>query len=63
MQRAVENLPERRCLVYKIVRQQGMSYADVASASDVTKKTLENQMGRALNFLRGRLSPFKSVFS
>ena len=58
MQQAVEALPERRRLVYRLVRQQGMSYAEVADILDIASKTVENQMGRALKTLRERLSKF-----
>jgi len=56
LRQAVEELPERQRLVYKMVRNRDMSYAEVAAALDITKKTVENQMGRALKHLHERLS-------
>jgi RNA polymerase sigma-70 factor (ECF subfamily) len=61
MRQAVEALPERRRLVYRMVRQQGMSYAETAEVLDIAPKTVENQMGRALKTLRERLSKFAST--
>jgi RNA polymerase sigma-70 factor (ECF subfamily) len=61
MQQAVEALPERRRLVYRMVRQQGMSYAETAEVLGIAPKTVENQMGRALKMLRERLSKFASA--
>lgn len=59
MQRAIEELPARRRLVYTMVRQQDMTYVEVAAALDISSKTVENQMGRALKVLRARLSAFR----
>lgn len=56
LRQAIEELPERRRLVYRMVRNRNMSYAEVAAALDITRKTVENQMGRALKHLRERLS-------
>lgn len=58
MQQAVEALPSRRRLVYQMARHQGMSYAEIAAALDISVKTVENQMGRALKLLRERLADF-----
>lgn len=61
MDQAIEELPERRRLVYRMARQQGMSYAEIAIALDISTKTVENQIGRALKFLRKRLSGFLTI--
>lgn len=61
MEQAVADLPERRRLVYTMIRHQNMSYAEVAAALNISKKTVENQMGRAMKFLRERLATFRSV--
>lgn len=61
MQQAIEELPERRRLVYRMARQQGMSYEEIAAALEITQKTVENQMGRALKTLRERLSAFATM--
>lgn len=58
MRQAVEALPERRRLVYTMARQEGMSYVEIADVLDIAPKTVENQMGRALKFLRKQLSTF-----
>jgi RNA polymerase sigma-70 factor (ECF subfamily) len=34
-----------------------MSYAEIAEALDISVKTVENQMGRALRELRSKLRP------
>lgn len=61
MEEAVAALPKRRRLVYQMVRQQGMSYAEVAAVLDIAPKTVENQMGRALKTLRKQLSEYAAL--
>lgn len=58
---AVEELPERRRLVYQLARHQGMSYKEIAAVLEIAPKTVENQMGRALKTLRRRMAEFASI--
>lgn len=58
---AVESLPERRRMVYCMVRRHGMSYAEVSDSLDIATKTVENQMGRALKTLRDRLEEYSAT--
>lgn len=58
MKQAVENLPERRRLIYRMAHHHDMSYAEIASALDIAPKTVENQIGRALKALRAHLARF-----
>ena len=57
---AVESLPERRGLIYCMVRRHGMSYAEVSDSLDIAPKTVENQMGRALKTLRDWLKEYST---
>lgn len=59
--RAVEALPRRTRLVFSLSRDQGLTYAQIARTLDVSVKTVESQMGRALKLLRQRLAPFLSI--
>ena len=61
MEQAVEALPNRRRLIYRMARHQGMSYAEIAAALGISAKTVENQMGRALKLLRERLADFSRL--
>ncbi len=58
MQQAIEALPERRRCIYKMSRHEGKSYAEIAAALGISPKTVENQIRRALKFLRVRLATF-----
>jgi RNA polymerase sigma-70 factor (ECF subfamily) len=53
---AVADLPARCREVFELSRVQGLSYAEIARSLDISTKTVENQMGKALRVLRGRLA-------
>lgn len=54
--RAIDQLPPRRRMVFLLHRQHDLTYVEVAQTMGITRKTVENQMGRALKFLRQRLN-------
>lgn len=52
----IGELPPRRRSIFLLSRRHGLTYAEIAVALDISIKTVETQMGRALQFLRGRFS-------
>ncbi|MEP6619126.1 MAG: RNA polymerase sigma-70 factor [bacterium] len=56
---AVERLPDRCRLVFTLHREQGLSYREVAAVMDISPKTVDVQMGRALKALRKSLGAFR----
>jgi len=52
---AVEELPEKRKEVFKMVKWERKSYKEVALLLNISVKTVENQMGKALASLREAL--------
>lgn len=57
---AINDLPERRRMAFLLHRRHGFTYKEVACIMDITAKTVENQIGRALQSLREALSPIFS---
>ncbi len=55
LQDAIEHLPARCRLIFTLSRRQDMSYGEIASSLGLSIKTVETQMGRALEALRERL--------
>lgn len=51
----VEELPEKRKSVFILYRKHGLSYSEIAEVMGITRKTVENQMGKALKYLRNQL--------
>jgi RNA polymerase sigma-70 factor (ECF subfamily) len=58
--RALEALPQRRRQIFLLSRRHSLTYAEIAVALDISIKTVETQMSRALQFLRDRLEVFLS---
>lgn len=58
LQTALESLPPRCRVVFQLSRFEELSYREIAAQMDISIKTVENQMGKALRFLREQLSEF-----
>jgi len=57
---AIDELPERRRMAFLLHRRHGFTYKEIACIMDITPKTVENQIGRALTSLRKKLDPLFS---
>lgn len=55
---ALDRLPERCREVFVLSRQQNMKYAEIAEAMNISVKTVENQMGKALKILHQELKEY-----
>ncbi len=53
---AIDALPERCRLVFVMSKIEDMTHKEIASALDISPKTVENQMTRAYRYLRQWLS-------
>ena len=63
VQKAVNKLPERMKLIFTLSREDGLSYPEIAEVLDLSVKTVETQMGRALKSLREQLSDYFRIKS
>lgn len=57
---AVARLPEKRQEVFRLVREQGLSYRETAVVLGLSEQTVANHMSLALADLRTALRPFLS---
>jgi len=48
----IDTLPSRCRLVFTLHRQEGFTYPEIAQLLDISIKTVEHQMGKALRILR-----------
>ncbi|SHE58182.1 RNA polymerase sigma-70 factor, ECF subfamily [Fodinibius roseus] len=48
----IRELPERRREIFKMSREHGLTYREIADALDISIKTVETQIGRSLKYLR-----------
>lgn len=58
IQKAIELLPDKCKLTFQLSRFENMSYKEIAETMNVSVKTVENQMGKALSVLRASLAPY-----
>ena len=52
---AIQELPEKCREVFLLSREQGLTYKEIAATLDISVKTVENQMGKALKHLYNRI--------
>src|SRR5215470_848138 len=55
---ALNELPEQCRTVFQLSRFEDMKYKDIAEKLDISVKTVENHMGKALKLLRTKLVDF-----
>ncbi len=55
---AMEKLPEQCRLVFKLSRFEELKYVEIANQLDISVKTVENQMGKALRIMREQLRDY-----
>ena len=58
---AIARLPPRCRLVFTLSRHHGLTYKQIAAQLDISTKTVENQMTKALQTLRALLAPLLSL--
>jgi RNA polymerase sigma-70 factor (ECF subfamily) len=58
---AIGTLPERCRIIFELNRFDGLSYAEIAKKLDISVKTVENQMTKALKILRERLAKYLTL--
>jgi len=59
----VEQMPQRRKMVFELHRKHGLSYKEIAQIMDITRKTVENHMGKALQDVRDQIHANGTYFT
>lgn len=57
---AIDQLPEKCRIVFMMSRHEEMSYKEIAGALEISVKTVENQISKALKYLRKAVNPYLS---
>lgn len=55
----VDSLPPKRKLVFRLIKEEGLKYNDVAKLLDLSVKTVETHMGLALKALHETIRKYK----
>ena len=58
---AIDTLPDKCRQIFKLSRFEELRYSEIAQKMNISVKTVEAQMSKALRILRERLAPFLSL--
>lgn len=57
----INSLPEKCRMVFEMSRMEGLKYSEIAEKMNISVKTVEAQMSKALSVLREHLKEFLSL--
>jgi RNA polymerase sigma-70 factor (ECF subfamily) len=58
MNQAIETLPQQCKIIFSLVKEEGLKYKEVAQILDISPRTVETQLVRAMQKLDKILSPY-----
>ena len=59
----IESLPPQRKRIFKMSREEKMSNQEIANSLGLSKRTVENQITRAMKYLKGYLKAYVEISS
>ena len=57
LQQLISIIPEQRQRIFRMSKEEGLSNEEIAKQLNLSQRTVENQLYRAINFLKGKLEP------
>jgi RNA polymerase sigma-70 factor (ECF subfamily) len=51
LQQAISTLPQQACIIFKLIKEDGMRYKDVAEIMNISPRTVQTQLFRAIKKL------------
>lgn len=63
IEKSIDSLPPKRKEIFRLSREQGMKYKEIAETLNISIKTVEAQMGLALKHLREELKDFSNYLT
>jgi RNA polymerase sigma-70 factor (ECF subfamily) len=60
IEESIQALPEKRREIFRLSREQGLKYREIAEKLNISVKTVEAQMGLAIKTLREKLKYFRA---
>lgn len=58
IERAIKDLPEQCRVVFRLSREQGLPYKEIARNLNISIKTVDTQIGRALKYIRKTIASY-----
>lgn len=60
IEQSIESLPEKRRKIFRMSREEGLKYREIAEKLKISVKTVEAQMGLAIKTLRDKLKDYNT---
>lgn len=60
IEESIASLPEKRREIFRLSREEGLKYREIAEKLNISIKTVEAQMGQAIRHLREKLKKYNS---
>ena len=60
IEKCIDGLPPKRQEIFRLSREQGLKYKEIADTLNISVKTVEAQMGLALKYLRDELKEYSN---
>ncbi|QGY44028.1 RNA polymerase sigma-70 factor [Maribellus comscasis] len=61
LEELIDQLPEKRKIIFKLSREDGLSHAEIAEKLDISIKTVEDHMRHALKFVKKHMKSFETI--
>lgn len=62
IEESINELPKKRQEIFRLSREEGLKYREIAEKLNVSIKTVETQMGLAMKTLREKLKKYSTLF-
>ncbi len=63
IEEGIQSLPQKRQEIFRMSREDGLKYCEIAEKLNISSKTVETQMGLALKTLRDKLKKYNTFFT
>lgn len=63
IEESINSLPEKRQEIFRLSRNDGLKYHEIAQKLNISIKTVETQMSLAIKTLRDKLKNYNSFFT
>ena len=63
IEESINSLPEKRQEIFRLSRQEGLKYKEIAHKLNISIKTVETQMSLAIKTLRDKLKNYNTFFT
>lgn len=57
----VNNLPEKRAKIFRMSKEEGLTYKEIAEQLNISENTVDTQIRHSLNYLRKEMLTFQKI--